>query len=122
MPKCDLIFSGNYKNCMWDIFVFDLCKTFYIYFAETRKISNVTRLNNSHKRLIIHFALATMGRMTAMNLKSHVDISVYLHDVSKPVMKFGQGAYTVDPARVLGQQDHPSNVSRQYGSEIEIWV
>lgn len=59
--------------------------------------------------------------MTAINIENcMLDISVYLRDVSKPVMKFGQGAYTVDPARVFGQQDHPSNVSRQYGSEIEI--
>lgn len=47
---------------------------------------------------------------------------MYLRDASKPVMKFGHGAYTVDPAGVSGQQDHPSNVSRQYGSEIEIRV
>lgn len=58
--------------------------------------------------------------MAAINLKLQVNISVYLRDVSKPVMKGGQGAYTVDPALVFGQQDHPSNVSRQYGSEIEI--
>lgn len=37
----------------------------------------------------------------------------YLHDASKPVMKLGHGAYTVVPAGVLGQQDHPSNVSGQ---------
>lgn len=60
--------------------------------------------------------------MTVINLKSRADISVYLRDVSKPVMKDGQDAYTVDPALVFGQQDHPSNVNRQYGSEIEIRI
>lgn len=38
-----------------------------------------------------------------------------LREASKPVMKFGQGTYAVAPAGVLGQQDHPSKVNRQYG-------
>ncbi|KAK1125967.1 hypothetical protein K0M31_005499 [Melipona bicolor] len=33
-----------------------------------------------------------------------------LHEASKPVIKFGHGAYAVVPAGVFGQQDHPSNV------------
>lgn len=40
-----------------------------------------------------------------------------LREASKPVMKFGQGTYAVAPAGVLGQQDHPSKVNRQYGPE-----
>lgn len=40
-----------------------------------------------------------------------------LQEASKPVMKFGQETYAVVPAGVLGQQDHPSKVNRQYGSE-----
>ncbi|EFN80925.1 hypothetical protein EAI_04714 [Harpegnathos saltator] len=35
-------------------------------------------------------------------------------------MKFGHGAYTVDPAGVFGQQDQPLNVRGQYSSEIRI--
>lgn len=33
-----------------------------------------------------------------------------LHEASKPVIKFGHGAYAVVPAGVFGQQDHPSKV------------